>query len=140
MEAREFLVGLENTQDVFHWEYLHDNRIRGYLKTDSTRTPFHPISAVAQVESGEILGHGEEAHAAELLGLSALDFSAIQEAADDMLWKKVDDEMVLDGYVEWLRDGIALAVGLEPSENIRVSVLSRPDASTARELFVESIG
>jgi len=54
-----------------------------------------------------------------------------------MLWKKVDDEMVLDGYVEWLRDGIALAVGLEPSENIRVSTLNKP-TSGARELLVES--
>jgi hypothetical protein len=138
MEAREFLVELQKTQDQFHWEYLPDHCIRGYLKTDKTRHPFHPMTALVFVESGELLRSGGEEKAGELLGLSALDSSAIREAADDLLWKKIDDEMVLDGYVEWFRDGIALAVGLEPSENLRMSVLDRPDGAPARELLVES--
>jgi hypothetical protein len=116
MSVRDFLAELHKTRDVFVWQYLHDNRIRGFLRMDRTRTAFDPIAAVALVKSGESVGKPDTGRAAEAMGLSGGDVSAINDAADDMLWKQVDGETVLDGYCEWLRDGIALATGLEPYE------------------------
>jgi len=118
MVAREFLAELEKTREAFVWQYLHDNRIRGFLKNDRTRTAFDPIAAVAFVKSGQAVGKAETALAAEKMGLSVSDVFAIQDAADDMLWKQMDGQTVLDGYCEWLRDGIALATGLEPYEPV----------------------
>lgn len=117
MQVREFLAELEKTQSTFVWQYLHDNRIRGFLKTDGTRTAFDPIAAVALVKSGQT-ARFENGDIAREVGLSPFDVAAINDAADDMLWKQVDGQTVLDGYCEWLRDGIALATGLEPYEPI----------------------
>lgn len=117
MLVREFLAELEKTQGAFIWQYQHDNRIRGFLKRDRTRTAFDPIAAVAMVKSGQAIEESEDSgRIAEIMGLSGVDVSAIHDAADDMLWKQVDGQTVLDGYCEWLRDGIALATGLEPYE------------------------
>ena len=115
MVVKEFLAELEKTQNTFVWQYLHDNRIRGFLKTDGTRTAFDPIAAVALVKDGQT-ARSDDADIALEVGLSSFDVAAIKDATDDMLWKQVDGLTVLDGYCEWLRDGIALATGLEPYE------------------------
>jgi hypothetical protein len=122
MKVRDFLAELERTRDAFVWQYLHDNRIRGFLKMDGTRTAFDPIAAVVMVRSGEVVADEAMTKRSAAMGLSESDSRAIRDAADDMLWKQVEGETVLDGYCEWLRDGIALATGLEPYEPARQNV------------------
>lgn len=122
MKVREFLAELERTRDAFVWQYLHDNRIRGFLKMDGARTAFDPIAAVVMVKSGRTVSGEEMTARADAMGLSDSDAHAIRDAADDMLWKQFEGETVLDGYCEWLRDGIALATGLEPYEPARQNV------------------
>jgi hypothetical protein len=122
MKVRDFLAELERTRDAFVWQYLHDNRIRGFLKMDGTRTAFDPIAAVVMVRSGEVVADEAMTKRSAAMGLSEADSRAIRDAADDMLWKQVEGETVLDGYCEWLRDGIALATGLEPYEPARQNV------------------
>jgi len=114
MLVREFLTELERTQDAFVWQYLHDNRIRGFLRMDRTRTAFDPITAVATLRTGVTVREVDRDRVAGVMGLAGSDVAAINDAADDMLWKQVEGQTVLDGYCEWLRDGIALATGLEP--------------------------
>lgn len=116
MIVREFLQELQRTQSEFVWQYLHDNRIRGFLRRDRTRTAFDPIAAVAMCKSGQVVRRDEVSRIGEVMGLSGSDVSAINDAADDMLWRQVEGQTVLDGYCEWLREGIALATGLEPYE------------------------
>ena len=132
MVVKEFLAELEHTQGTFVWQYLHDNRIRGFLKTDGSRTAFDPIAAVALVKSGQTAR--QDADNVQEVDLSAFDVSAIHDAADDMLWKQVDGQTVLDGYCEWLRDGIALATGLEPYE----PVSERRQTTVGLEVVAES--
>jgi hypothetical protein len=136
MVVREFLVELEKTQAAFVWQYLHDNRIRGFLRMDRTRTAFDPIAAVAMVKSGQAVAMADTSRVADAMGLSGNDVAAIADAADDMLWKQVDGQTVLDGYCEWLRDGIALATGLEPYEPAPESTSRQ--VSTGPELVAES--
>ena len=115
MEAKLFLRELEKTQQKFRWEYLHDNRIRGFLRTDPTRMAFDPIEAVAMLKAGQAPVDSDSIElGARVLGLSEFDCVAILDAADGLLWKQIDGQTVVDGYCEWLRDGIALVVGLEP--------------------------
>jgi hypothetical protein len=131
MVVREFLSELEKTRGTFVWQYLHDNRIRGFLKRDRTRTAFDPIAAVAVVKSGRNVEPDETGRVAEVMGLSGADVLAINDAADDMLWKQLDGQTVLDGYCEWLRDGIALATGLEPYDP---EPEIRPNAAGVRDV------
>lgn len=133
MVVREFLAELEKTQATFVWQYLHDNRIRGFLKSDGTRTAFDPIAAVALVRNGQT-ARPDDANSEQEVMLSASDVAAIKDAADDMLWKQIDGQTVLDGYCEWLRDGIALATGLEPYE----PVSERRQATAGLEVVADS--
>jgi hypothetical protein len=127
MDAKEFLQQLDKTQQTFRWEYLYDNRIRGFLKTDPTRMPFDPIAAVAWAKTGQpAMDKGSMEIGASVLGLSEFDCVAILDAADGLLWKQIEGRTVVDGYCEWLRDGIALIVGLEPFEDGRRKKAPRP--------------
>ena len=113
MIAREFLSEFQKTRDAFDWKYVESNRIRGFLKSGDSGEAFDPITATLFVT--EKTG-GKGAHPGEALGLSPTDIEAIRDAANDDIWKSVDDQLALDGYAAWFRDGIALAVGLEPDE------------------------
>ena len=116
MVASEFLAEFRNTQDLFTWKYVEEDQIRGFLKTQETDAAFDPIAALLFARDGRIPSELQRNNAGKLLGLSAADLEAIQNAAADTLWKYVDDQLVLDGYSEWFRGEIALVVGLELDE------------------------
>ena len=116
MVAREFLAEFRKTRILFTWKYVENDQIRGFLKTGETDAAFDPIAASLFVRSGRVPSELQLRSAGDLLGLSAIDIDAIQDAAADRLWKYVDDQLVLDGYSEWFRGEIALAVGLEPED------------------------
>ncbi len=115
MVARDFLTDLKDTCDLFSWEVQPRNRhLRGSLKTGETRVPFDPITALAFVKSGRAFAQGDWLRAGRMLGLSENDSDAIIDAANNKLWKYVENDTALDGYAEWLRAEIINAVGLEP--------------------------
>ena len=115
MVAKEFLSELNETHEVFNWQYGdRSQQIRGFLKTGETRVPFDPIAALAFVKSGRAFAQGDWLRAGTMLGLSERDCDAIIDAANNRLWKYVDDKLTLDGYDEWLRTELVGAVGLEP--------------------------
>lgn len=116
MVAREFLAEFRKTRILFTWKYVENDQIRGFLKTGETDAAFDPIAASLFVRSGRVPSELQLRSAGDLLGLSAIDIDAIQDAAADRLWKYVDDQLVLDGYSEWFRGEIALAVDLEPED------------------------
>ena len=110
MIAREFLSEFQKTRDAFNWKYVEKNRIRGFLKSGDLGEAFDPITATLFVT--EKTG-GKGSNPGEVLGLSPTDIEAINDAANDVIWKSVDDQLALDGYAAWFRDEIALVVGLE---------------------------
>ncbi len=133
MVAKDFLTDLRDTCDLFSWEVQPRNRhLRGALKTGETRVPFDPITALAFVKSGRAFAQGDWLRAGRMLGLSENDSDSIIDAANNKLWKHVENETALDGYAEWLRAEIISAVGLEP-EFESEPILSEDDlAETAQ--------
>ena len=116
MVAREFLAEFRKTRILFTWKYVENDQIRGFLKTGETDAAFDPIAALLFARSGRVPSDLQLKSAGDLLELSAIDIDAIQDAADDRLWKYVDDQLVLDSHSEWFRAEVALAAGLEPEE------------------------
>ena len=144
MMARDFLIDLTDTCDLFSWEVQPRNsRIRGSLKTGETRVPFDPITALAFLKSGRAFAQGDWLRAGRMLGLSGADSDSIIDAANNKLWKYVDDDLALDGYAEWLRAQIISAVGLEPefaSEPILIDdTLAETARPTAGQLEAEPV-
>ncbi len=113
MIATEFLNEFRKTQNAFVWKYIQDNRIRGFLKSGDIGEAFDPISATLIICDR---ADGQNTEPGQLLGLSAADIEAVNDAADGRIWKSVDGELVLDGYIAWLRDEIVAAADLEPED------------------------
>ena len=133
MVPRDFLIGLIDTCDLFSWEVQPRNsRIRGSLKTGETRVIFDPITALAFLKSGRAFAQGDWLRAGRMLGLSGSDSDAIIDAANNKLWKYVDDDLALDGYAEWLRAEIISAIGLDPEFGSEPILSDDTLAETAR--------
>jgi hypothetical protein len=137
MVAKEFLSELKEAREVFSWQFQERNQqIRGFLKTGETRAAFDPIAALAFTKSGRAFAQGDWLRAGTMLGLSEDDCAAIIDSANNRLWKYVDDQLVLDGYDEWLHAELISAVGLEPEFDFD---LSTPTEETAFIYAGESI-
>ena len=116
MTTTEFLSEFSKAQDAFRWECLENGAVRGVLKSGKVRATFDPLTAVLFSRNEHVAVEADRVRAAEQLGLSTIDSEAIRDAADGVLWARVDGETVLDGYAEWIRSEVALAIGLEPDD------------------------
>lgn len=127
MKATDFLIEFSNVQGAFRWEYLGNGAIRGLPASGRSRQAFDPLTAVIAARGD---AHGDAAgidrvRAAEALGLSAVEAEAIRDASDGTLWKWLDGQMVLDARAEWIREAIAVSVGLEADDIGAVHPLAR---------------
>jgi len=121
MTIKEFLVDLEKTADAFRWECLEGGAVRAMLKAGTTRTSFDPLTATLFFKNQQDPVDSDRVRAGEQLGLSNIDCRAIRDAADGSLWTWVEGSMVLDGYAEWLREGMSLAINLELTDGRQMS-------------------
>lgn len=113
MTITDFMTEFSKVQDAFRWECLENGAVRGVSKSEKIRATFDPVTAILFSRNEQEPVEADRIRAAEQLGLSAIDSAAIRDAADGVLWARVDGETVLDGYADWIRGEVALAIGLE---------------------------
>jgi hypothetical protein len=80
--ATELLTELSAIQAAFKWHVTKQGRIRAWLKNDSAKQVFDPITAVAYFRTGRFYPEGHWTNAANAIGLVASDCAELVAAGN----------------------------------------------------------